>query len=666
MLGKSAPGGMLIAFRPVCLEWESVMRTPQYRHGVTVLTLAVVASCTSSSEPSAVALDITSAISLGQGDTTTTEVTLTRSHFDKPVHLSVTGGATGVSASVLPATISGAQSTATLMVVASGSASPGTVQLTVHASGDGIAPQSATVDVAVSVTGSYTLSTADASVRVAQNGGNGTTIVVNRIGGHADSVHLTVTGAPAGMVATVQPSATVTSDSWLDVTASGSVAPGTYPLTIHGTANSLAEQTTTLNVHVIAPPATASLTIPFCSGQEPGWFAYQNDGYPWTAVTASNSQFTFNATSKVAIAFAFVASGFSQTVVYYATRHDLSAINTLDCEGAIAVSGKTQGLVTGQEALIGMAGATAASVSQYTLSALPSRALDLVGTTGLSVGGGSFVPDKMIIYRGLTPADGDTLPTLDFGGPDAFDLLTSTLTIAGTGSFDQTQQQTTLWSATSTHGAVQTNGDAPSSMTLYSVPPAHVAAGDVHELALFTGPSNTSGREVYSYYATTGDRTETFDPTLSPVTVTNFALHPYLRMGAQMASQPEYGSFVIFGFEQVTQTDDHLIYVAKATNFLAALPSVWNVTIPNFGTPAGFNPNWMLQPGQVTYYLAEALSGRPDLILGALPQDGDRISDAFVIATTQSLRGLSRLQQLRASRALPGARRLSRLQYFKR
>jgi len=220
------------------------MREARYRYAPVVLTLVLVASCTSGSEPSSLALDVSPVISLAQGDTSLTTITLTRSHFDQTVQLSVTGVSAGVSAAVLPATVTGAQTTATLRVVASGSASPGTVQLIVHANGDGIAEQTATVDVSISVRGSYNLSSADTTVRIAQDGGNGTTIVVNRIGGHADSVHLTLSGAPAGMVAVVQPTITLTSDAWLDVSASASVAPGVYPLTIHGTANGLTEQTT--------------------------------------------------------------------------------------------------------------------------------------------------------------------------------------------------------------------------------------------------------------------------------------------------------------------------------------------------------------------------------------------------------------------------------------
>jgi len=443
------------------------MRVSTFRSGLGMVTLVVLVGCASGSEPASISLDVASSLSLGQGDTNTAAVTLTRSHFDQAIHLSVTGGAAGVSANILPATITGSLSSAVLTVVASGAATPGTAHFTVHATGDGVAAQTANVDVSVSVTGSYTLST-DAPVRVAQTGGSGTTIIVNRVGGHADSVHLSVTGAPAGMVAVAQPAATASGDAWLDVSAGANVAPGLYTLTIHGTANDLADQTTSVKVRVIAPPNTAPLTIAFCAGAEPSWLAYQNDGYRWSVATPTNSSFTFDATQKVGVAFAFTEPGFVQTNVFFAGRDELAAINTLDCPGPLNVSGNTAGLVTSQIALAAFANTLAqatTTASDYIMADIQDRPLDLVGTSGLPVGAG-FVPDKMIIYRGLAPADGDSLPTLDFSGPDAFDLLTSTLTISGMSGLEATQEQTTLWTTTATYGLVQADDSPPASMTL--------------------------------------------------------------------------------------------------------------------------------------------------------------------------------------------------------
>ncbi|MFD9063536.1 glycosyl hydrolase family 18 protein [Kitasatospora purpeofusca] len=173
------------------------------------------------------------------------------------VNLTVSGAPAGVTATVNPGSVT-AGSPATLTVATTAGATPGTYPLTVTgtaASGSHTATYSLKVtstqpgnDFSVGVspaTGSVTAgSSATATV--------GTTVV----SGSAQSVNLTVSGAPAGVTATVNPgTVTAGSSATLTVATTAATTPGTYPLTVTGTAASGSHSSTyTLTVTGVTPP----------------------------------------------------------------------------------------------------------------------------------------------------------------------------------------------------------------------------------------------------------------------------------------------------------------------------------------------------------------------------------------------------------------------------
>jgi regulation of enolase protein 1 (concanavalin A-like superfamily) len=117
----------------------------------------------------------------------------------------------------------------------------------------------------VSVTGAVTLppndfsiSASPTTVSVAAGTSGSTSISTALVSGSAESITLSTSGLPAGVTAGFSPNTiTAGASSSLTLGVAGSVAPGTYPITITGTATS-ATHSTPLSLTVTAPGALPS------------------------------------------------------------------------------------------------------------------------------------------------------------------------------------------------------------------------------------------------------------------------------------------------------------------------------------------------------------------------------------------------------------------------
>lgn len=589
-------------------------------------------------------------VSLGQGGKDTVLITITRSDYSKPIALTIVGVPTGTTALLSPSTVPAGAQSSQLFLTAAVTAAPGTATLTIRANGEGLAEQTATIALSVSVTGNFSLGSPDVTAVAAQGGGATATILVTRTGGHADNVSLTVSGAPSGVTALVSPSATVGGSAALTIAAAQNAVVGSYALQVSGTAPGLATQTTTISLNVIAPPSTAPFSMPFCANSIPSWFAYKNEGFPWQQLSPTSNTFSFSATAKVAVAYAFVISNAStnqtRLQVLYADRSELAAQSDRDCAGSKTLNGSIVGATTGQSVRVSMGAAVAtptAASPNYTLSGVADRALDLVATNGVITNQGNLVvtPDRMVIRRALNPTTGSSISALDFPG-ESFVPATSNLTIANTTAGDQFDLFNTLWTSTATYGLVHAVHLHAPSTTVYSVPASQMQPGDLHELLVEAYQSDllgfTYGRINVAYVGAIADRTETLAAVLSTPTVTTLASSPYLRLRGLLPVQAEYTAASQFGFFQDGGASaDRLVFVAVTSAFLGAVPNAnWDVAIPDFGIIFGLNTNWMLAPGPVIYQVV-AYSGRSPVLFGAVPVAGDVVRVAYRVLTTSAL-----------------------------
>jgi hypothetical protein len=133
-------------------------------------------------------------------------------------------------------------------------AAPGTYPLTIT----GTAPSAThTASLSLTVTGSppsndFSMSASPSSVSVVQGAAGTSSIGTTVVSGSAESIALSISGLPTGVTAGFSPtSVTAGGSSTLTLTVGSTAAPGTYPLTVTGTAPS-AIHTTGLSLTVTA------------------------------------------------------------------------------------------------------------------------------------------------------------------------------------------------------------------------------------------------------------------------------------------------------------------------------------------------------------------------------------------------------------------------------
>ena len=568
---------------------------------------------------------------LQQAGSVSIDLAIGRTNFEKPVTLAIEGTLpTGVTATLSQNPVTGPSTT--LNIAASGSSTPGTAALTVTATGDGVAEKAILIDVTVNLRGSHTVALSSNTMTVSQGGGGQATVLLARQNSNSGNVTLTATGAPSGMTVSFGESPTASGATTLTIAATGAVAPGSYNVSISGAQPGLTPTPTpaTLAVTVIAPPATASISVPFCASNMPVWFAHLNDGFLWQRVTATGNAFTFNATDKLAIAFTFQNGGSSDVRFYFATRGELAGITDRDCSGTKNHPGTTANVGAGQTAIVAMGPAfEVVNANAFLLEGVADRALDLVSTRG-ALTSGQFTPDRMVVRRGVNLANNASVPVIDYLAGDSFAPVSNTLNIAGVESGESVYSENLFQGGTTTSGLIYTAQGTSNVQTMYSVPASTLAVGDFNELYIDVFNSNgTIAHTLHSFFDTPGDRTETLGPLLTSPTVTVATTSPYVRQRGQLASQTAYNSAARFVFLQGSSPNSKFVIVVMTAAHLGAVPATWDLVVPDLTGVTGFASSWMHSTGQTTAFSAEAFSAPGATLFGGLPTVGQTIKYGF-------------------------------------
>ncbi|MFJ9516930.1 glycosyl hydrolase family 18 protein [Kitasatospora sp. NPDC101801] len=188
--------------------------------------------------------------------------------------LTVTGAPAGVTASVNPGTVN-AGSGATLSVSTTAATVPGSYPLTVKATG---ASGSHTATYTLTVTGTqpgndFSLAVSPAAGSVVAGSATTAALSTAVTSGSAQSLALTVTGAPAGVTASVNPgTVNAGSGATLSVSTTAATVPGSYPLTVKATGASGSHTAT----YTLTVTGTGNPTGLVNGGLEAGSLA------PWT------------------------------------------------------------------------------------------------------------------------------------------------------------------------------------------------------------------------------------------------------------------------------------------------------------------------------------------------------------------------------------------------
>ncbi len=525
--------------------------------------------------------------------------------------------------------------------------------------GEGVAP----------AVGSFNLSSVGFPASAAQGGGAVGTLLVNRVDGHSASVTLTASGMPDGVGVAIGSAPAASPATSISLTVGALVATGSYLITISGAAAGSTLQTTQVTLVVVAPAATASVSMLFCT--VPQWFAYKNEGYLWQVVTTpANGVFTFQATAAPIVAYVNVATGAvneSIMTVLYATLPELGAQDGRDCAGSRSVNGSVSGATTGQSTRISLGARTTTATAanpNFGLSAVADRVLDLVATKGVITATQNnlqVTPDVFVLQRALNPAAGSSLGTLDFSGQGIVPTSTQ-LTVANVASGDFMSVGNTFWTNTNTYGVLHTFQPTTPVNTLYSMPAARFTAGDMHELFVETFQSGfLSGRYNIAYLGALSDRTETLGPVMATPAIETISTAPYVRLRGLLPVQPEYPTAARFLFYQAGGlAADRLVYVVATAGYLGATPAAtWSIAIPVFGPVAGLNNAWLPSSTKLEYQ-AEAYSGPGRVLFGGVPTTGDLVKVAYFAAPSGAVAPAGA-----ALRASP-RRRVQPGQYFRR
>ena len=197
--------------------------------------------------------------------------------FTGTVSLSVSGLPTGITGTFAPASLDASSTTSVLALTAAASVAAGTSTLTVTASGTGVTSQTATIVLTITQpTIALTATPTTTSITAGQVGS--VTVAISRSTGFTGAVTLTLDSPPAGITGSFTPATTTAISSSLTLTVVASVAAGSYPLTIKGSAAGVQDKTAQVTVTVVASgPIGFSITVDpaeFELAAGRGWAAY--------------------------------------------------------------------------------------------------------------------------------------------------------------------------------------------------------------------------------------------------------------------------------------------------------------------------------------------------------------------------------------------------------
>src|SRR5205823_298105 len=271
----SAPAGVTGSFNPAAPTGTSSALTVSVgaavAPGVYNLTVAGSASPGNRSTPLTLTVSATpdyalslapAALTIVQGATGTSTVTITRTNFTGAVTLSLGSAPAGVTGSFNPAAPTGTSSALTVSVGAA--VAPGVYNLTVAGSASP-GNRSTPLTLTVSATPDYALSLAPAALTIVQGATGTTTVTITRTN-FTGAVTLSLGSAPTGVTGAFDPAAPTGTSSALTVSVGAAVAPGVYNLTVAGS-GSPGNRSTPLTLTVSATPdyalslAPAALTI---------------------------------------------------------------------------------------------------------------------------------------------------------------------------------------------------------------------------------------------------------------------------------------------------------------------------------------------------------------------------------------------------------------------
>jgi len=396
------------------------------------------------------------------------------------------------------------------------------------------------------------------------------------------------------------------------------------------------------------PQKLVDVLLDFCSNDTPAWFAYQNQGAQWTPISAnSEGTYSFTANNRVVLAFVRQNGSDYHTDIVYTTSTDLEKISGQACleeGGSRTLNGTVSGFSGTQQAVVTMNFSSVylpSSQTSFALTQLADRPLDLIASRVIVTGSGSQAADRVILRRSVNLVNNSTMPVLDFGGIEAFVPTNVTVNVSGLTLGETTLLQNNFFSqleTSQTLSAISGVGNGSSSMV--TIPTTQLAAGDYHDLFAFGITPGGLVRGSERFFRS-GNQTLTIGNALASPTISTIGSTPYVRLRMQLARQSEYPDAVVVDYEQQhANLSVTTVSVTATSGYFAS--GAWGMDIPSLSSVAGWQNSWgLVSGGGAIDWTVTGYAGRPELLFGVKPTDGETVNFAARSASTNALRAFT-------------------------
>ncbi len=197
------------------------------------------------------------AISIEQGSASVSLARVTRvGGFAGTITLAVTGLPDSITATIATPSLAGDSTSVNFAVAAS--VAPGAYSAVFTATATGLASRVDTVAVTVTRRPSFALAVSPESLSVVQGAAGSALVRLTRDSAFAAPVTLAVDTLPAGITAVPAQSPLTGDTTTLSIAVGASIAPGTYPVVVRGTAVNRPVMVDTLRLTVVAASASTS------------------------------------------------------------------------------------------------------------------------------------------------------------------------------------------------------------------------------------------------------------------------------------------------------------------------------------------------------------------------------------------------------------------------
>jgi hypothetical protein len=495
----------------------------------------------------------------------------------------------------------------------------------------------------VQPTPGLSLTTTSASLSLTEGERLPIDVQINRTGGFAGPVTLTVTGLPAHVTVVGVENPVAGNNASVELAVGPDVITGDYALTVTATGAGIQPHTLPIALHILTP-VPFQVNVVYCTIAAPSWVAFQDGNREFTRIlpvvngssTIFRHLFTTNRGAIATLGSALDGALTSLNILFGtpAELADAGDTNPLDCSGTQAKTlfGDVAGIGANESALVSSGLFLRSPVRQtepatFTLTGLAGGLQDLLATrtTGLA---GTAEVTRLILRRGIDVPDSTRIPLLDFESAEAFAPVIANVSIAGLAGQNAIGETTLLTSRSAMVLSSLTNQRNAATRPYFALPQGRLLGSEVQGLRVTTDAASPSRRSADVYFRSPVDRLVTLGaPVVAPV-ISSATATPSAQVRARFVGQAAYDRVTFINYQQGSSSA--LVSVGMTPAYAAASGAGYDLVVPDLTGVAGFDPAWTLRPGVKLLWSAVRIGGTLGFGRNVVPIDGATRRDAFL------------------------------------